>query len=111
VATLLVPPSSFMGAVDPAIVTRQVQSSPLHQRYAQAIDRESAREVLMARAKESADAEDAEAPAGRSRRQQPQSTAGQVAQAVLKSSVVAALGRELVRGVFGVLGLKKPRRR
>jgi hypothetical protein len=34
-----------------------------------------------------------------------------VAKAVLKSSVVAALGRELVRGVFGVLGLKKPRRR
>jgi len=112
VATLLIPPFSFMGAIDPAAVAKLVQSSSLHARYAQAIDRESAREVLMARAKEAADAEDAQAaPAGRARRQLPQSTAGQVAQAVLKSSVVAALGRELVRGVFGVLGLKKPRRR
>ncbi len=112
VATLLIPPSSFMGVIDPAAVAKQVQASPLHRKYSQAIDREkSAREVLMARARESADVEDAEAPGGRSRRQQPQSTAGQVAQAVLKSSVVAALGRELVRGVFGVLGLKKPRRR
>jgi DNA helicase HerA-like ATPase len=111
VATLLVPPTSLMGAADVAVVTRQVQLSPLHQRYAQAIDRESAKEVLLARAKQAEDVDDAPGyPPARPRRQ-PESTAGQVAKAVLKSSVVAALGRELVRGVFGVLGLRKPRRR
>src|SRR6188508_2404249 len=61
VATMLIPPSSLMGAIDPAAVTKQVQSSPLYRRYAQAIDRESAREVLLARAKES---EEVEAPQG-----------------------------------------------
>jgi DNA helicase HerA-like ATPase len=111
VATLLVPPPSLMGALDPSVVTQQVQASPLHARYAQAIDRESAREMLLARAKEAEDVDDAPGyPTARTRRQ-PESTAGQVAKAVLKSSVVAALGRELVRGVFGVLGLRKPRRR
>jgi len=111
VATLLIPPSSLMGAIDLAALTKQVQSSPLHRKYSQAIDRESAREVLLARMKEAADADDAQGyPAGRPRRQE-ESTAGQVAKAVLKSSVVAALGRELVRSVFGVLGWRKPRRR
>jgi hypothetical protein len=108
----MVPPSSSMTAIDGAAVTRLVQSSPLHSRYAQAIDRESAREVLMARVKAAADAADDEAfPTARQPRRQEQSTAGRMASAVLKSTVVAALGRELVRGVFGVLGLKKPRRR
>ena len=111
VATLMVPPSSSMTALDTAAVTRQVQSSPLHGRYAQAIDRESAREVLMARVKAAVDAADEAFPTARPPRREQQSTAGKVASAVLKSSVVAALGRELVRGVFGVLGLKKPRRR
>ena len=43
-------------------------------------------------------------PPRRAPRRDEQSTAGKVASAVLKSTVVAALGRELVRGVFGVLG-------
>ena len=106
VATLMVPPSSLMGAADVAVVTRQVQLSPLHEKYVQAIDRESAKEVLLARAKQAEDVEVDDAPGyptARNRRQ-PESTAGQVAKAVLKSSVVAALGRELVRGVSGVLG-------
>ena len=112
VATLLIPPSSLMGAIDPAVVTKQVQASPLYRRYAQAIDRESAREKLMARAKESEEVEVPQGyPTSRAPRREEQSTAGKVAGAVLKSTVVAAIGRELIRGVFGVLGLKKPRRR
>ena len=112
VATMLIAPSSLMGAIDPAAVTKQVQSSPLYRRYAQAIDRESAREVLLARAKESEEVEAPQVyPTSRAPRREEQSSAGKVAQAVLKSTVVAALGRELVRGVFGVLGLRKPRRR
>jgi DNA helicase HerA-like ATPase len=112
VATMLIPPSSLMGAIDPAAVTKEVQHSPLYRKYSQAIDRESAREVLLARAKES---EQVQAPQGYPTSRAPQreqpSTTGKVVSAVLKSTVVAALGRELVRGVFGVLGLKKPRRR
>ena len=117
VATMLIPPSSLMGAIDPAAVTKQVQSSALYRRYAQAIDRESAREVLLARTKE---AEEVQVPQGypspgyptsRAPRREAPSAAGQAVNAVLKSTVVAAIGRELIRGVFGVLGLKKPRRR
>jgi DNA helicase HerA-like ATPase len=112
VATLLVPPASLMGAIEPAQVAQKVRSSPLHARYAQAIDRESAREVLLARAKESEEVITPQGyPTSRAPRRAEPSGAGKVVSAVLKSTVVAALGRELVRGVFGVLGLKKPRRR
>jgi DNA helicase HerA-like ATPase len=113
VATLLVPPSSLMGAIDPGQVTRKVRSSPLHAKYAQAIDRESAREVLLARVKESVEVEEPQGypTAPRVPRREAPSAAGKAVNAVLKSTVVAAIGRELIRGVFGVLGLKKPRRR
>jgi DNA helicase HerA-like ATPase len=112
VATLLVPPSSLMGTIGEAEVTRQVRASPLHDRYAQAIDRESAREVLLARAKDSVDVEEPQGyPTARAPRRDQPGAAGRAVNAVLKSTVVAALGRELVRGVFGVLGLRKPRRR
>jgi hypothetical protein len=89
-----------------------VQSSPLHRRYAQPIDRESAREVLVARVKEAVEVEEPQGyPTARAPRREAPGSAGRAVNAVLKSTVVAAIGRELIRGVFGVLGLKKPRRR
>ena len=60
--TRLRAPESLMGAADPAAMEQAVQASPLHAKYAEAVDRESAREMLAARLEEGA------AKAGRSRR-------------------------------------------
>ncbi|MCF3136250.1 helicase HerA-like domain-containing protein [Streptomyces olivochromogenes] len=47
-ATRLRAPESLMGPVDAAALDRAVLASPLHERYAQAVDRESAYEKLTA---------------------------------------------------------------
>ncbi|PSM39261.1 ATP-binding protein [Streptomyces dioscori] len=47
-ATRLRAPESLMGPVDPAVLDRAVEQSPLHTRYALAVDRESAYEKLRA---------------------------------------------------------------
>ncbi len=48
-ATRLRAPESLMGPVDGPALERAVRESPLHERYAQAVDRESAFEKLAAR--------------------------------------------------------------
>ncbi|MDQ6901038.1 MAG: DUF853 domain-containing protein [Candidatus Dormibacteraeota bacterium] len=49
VATRLLPPDSRMGALDAAEMQRMIAMSPLQGRYATAIDRESAHEIITAR--------------------------------------------------------------
>jgi hypothetical protein len=129
-ATLLAPPASLMGPIAEQEVQSRVSGSPLYGRYSQTIDRESAREVLQARLEEAQAqaraAEEAEAASREARKREPilrapgapssrprassrsgQSTAAQV----LKSPLARAMGQELVRGIFGVLGVKTSRRR
>jgi hypothetical protein len=48
-ATLLVPPDSLMAAIPLAEVQSRIAASPLHQRYATPIDRDSAHEIISAR--------------------------------------------------------------
>jgi DNA double-strand break repair helicase HerA and related ATPase len=107
VATLLAPPMSLMGPISPEDVAARVARSPLNSVYATAIDRESAREVLQARA-EGAKA-DAPAPpaAGRAAGRGAPDAVG----TILKSPVARAVGQELIRGLFGVLGVSKSGRR
>ena len=106
VATLLLPPMSLMGPIPPEDVAARVARSPLNSVYATAIDRESAREVLQARA----EGAKAEAPAAAGR-----SGAGKGAPdavgTILKSPVARAVGQELIRGLFGVLGVSRSGRR
>ena len=47
--TKILPPSSHLGALDPAVVTAAGQASPLWPTYAQEIDRQSATELLAAK--------------------------------------------------------------
>ena len=47
--TKMLPPSSFLGALDPADVTAAAEASPLWPTYAVEIDRESATELLAAK--------------------------------------------------------------
>jgi hypothetical protein len=111
VATLMAPPSSLMGAIPTQDVLASVAASPLHPRYAQAIDRESAREVLQARA-EGRRGEGAERPLPRSQGPaRPEPGMMETAGKILNSPMARTVGRELVRGLFGVLGLRTTIRR
>jgi len=110
-ATLLVPPASQMKPMTPEELASAIRSSPLHARYAQAIDRESAREVLQARAAAERQ-ENAGTPAPRGSgpaREEPglAETAGKI----LNSPMARTVGRELVRGLFAVLGVRTVTRR
>lgn len=60
--TLIRPPSSYLGAIDPALRKSVIDTSPIAGKYEALIDRESAAEILAARAEAAAkEAEAAEA--------------------------------------------------
>jgi DNA helicase HerA-like ATPase len=118
--TRLRPPTSLMAQLDPAEQTKQVQASPIAQKYAQVLDRESAYEKLMAKSAAppaAAPAEQgqapSEAPAAEPRREKEkddeESGLGDKVSAVLGSSafkaftrnVGSSLGREITRSLFG----------
>jgi DNA helicase HerA-like ATPase len=98
-ATRLRAPESLMGPVDAAELDGAVRGSPLHDRYAQAVDRESAYERLGA----DRPREPAAAP-----RTVPEDEPSLVEQVVnsgmfrsLARSVGTQLGREITRSLFG----------
>jgi DNA helicase HerA-like ATPase len=107
--TLIRPPTSRIGPIT-AAERKEVRSrSPVGTRYDQTLDRESAEEVLQARAEKAAEAaekaateaekEKPKAKSGRSRRQTP-------TEAAVKSflrSMSTTLGREIMRGILGVI--------
>jgi uncharacterized protein len=111
--TLIRPPGSRMGPLTPEERRSAIAASPLGGRYDQAVDRESAYEVLTRRTDErlaqpempqrpTEAADQAAAPsgwAGRSRRQSPM-------EAMLSSaarSIGSQIGRQIVRGLLGSL--------
>ena len=114
--TRLRAPQSKMAPADPALLAAAVASSPLHPKYAEQVDRDSAYERLTARlAKPAAEAPaPAEAPrpapAPRapkpSRARKPEkSTAEKVIESSafkqMTRSAAAVLGREITRSIFG----------
>jgi DNA helicase HerA-like ATPase len=110
VAVRLIPPASRMGPLTPEELQADIRQSDLLAEYGKSVDRESAREILAARMAKTA------SPAGSSRPEQPKSkgkTAAQVAGAAvlgaLSSSIGRTVGREVIRGIFGLLGAKPPR--
>ncbi|MGQ4349982.1 helicase HerA-like domain-containing protein [Streptomyces sp. SAS_275] len=117
-ATRLRAPRSLMGPVAPDALDRAVQTSPLHGRYAQAVDRESAYEKLTAAQAAGAAAagtagrgeQEAPRPArsGGGRSRAPKEDASVVEQVVgsgmfksLARSVGTQIGREITRSLFG----------
>ena len=125
--TRLRAPESLMGAADTAAMEQAVKASPLNAKYAEAVDRESAREKLAAKlaagaekakqeqqAQSQATAEEklrkeagkatARAPKSRSTRQEKS-----VVEEVLTSTTARQLGRTAVREIFR--GLFKTGRR
>jgi DNA helicase HerA-like ATPase len=122
VATRLIPPGSRMGPLTPEELAAEIRESPLQEEYGKAIDRESAREMLARRLEQTGSGvtgredeaarrpEKAVAGTGRS------GTGANVAKAAgaaivgaLTTKIGRTVGRELVRGIFGLLGAKPPR--
>jgi hypothetical protein len=111
VATLLAPPSSLMAPIPAAELEARVLRSPLQAAYGAAVDRESARETLAARAATTA-REGAAPPPRSARRAAPAepTVAEQVGKA-LNSPLARTVAGTLVRGLFGVLGVPATARR
>jgi DNA helicase HerA-like ATPase len=107
VATLLRPPSSKMGPIAPEELKKIVEASPLRAEYGEAVDRESAREVLAARAGAAPAAAPAAAAKGAAKETSLADTVGKA----LSSPAGRTLQRELVRGLLGVLGVRAATRR
>jgi len=102
---LLVPPESQLGAITPAQRSAIIQQSVVRQHYEKSVDRESAYEMLKARAEKAvAPPDDAPPPLPEARA--PGRQRETILEAATKSAVRAAssqLGRTLIRGVLGGL--------
>ncbi|MFN9926751.1 MAG: helicase HerA-like domain-containing protein [Phenylobacterium sp.] len=119
--TLSRPPVSRLGPLTPAERTTLIGSSPVRGLYDEAKDRESAYEMLQARAKAAAAeaAEDeAEAASAKAEARTPAPRASNrqgMGEAFAKSmlrTIGSQVGRELIRGVLGgLMGGSRPRRR
>ena len=96
--TRLHAPQSRMGPSDPAVVQRIVAASPLRPRYAQAIDRRSAYEILASRVVVPTEepAKSPAEPAARAERPMWETVLGTFARAA-----AGPLGREISRSIFG----------
>ncbi|GHF42037.1 ATPase [Streptomyces mashuensis] len=104
--TRLRAPRSLMGPADPQALDRAVRESPLYERYAQAVDRESAYEKLTGGgggAKEEAPAPAPASPPPKGK-EEPSLLEQVVSSGVFTSlarSVGTQLGREITRSIFG----------
>jgi DNA helicase HerA-like ATPase len=110
--TKLRPPRSLMAQLDPAEQTKQVAASPLQAKYGQALDRESAYELLAKRqpdADEPAPAPNAPAKEPKREQHKEEEGGGGMLGGLFKSkafqqmtrSAGRSLGREITRGLFG----------
>lgn len=101
VATHLAPPASHMGPLTPDEYQRLLNESELYARYKDPVDPQSAFEILSQRMEqEAAPAKGTERSAGgRTSKRQEKSTFEEV----MASPVAKQVGREIVRGVFGML--------
>jgi uncharacterized protein len=105
--TLIRPPCSRIGPATAEERQVVMSRSPVAGRYDQAIDRESAYEVLQSRAKQAADAAAAEAE---QRREESGQRGGRQRQSPVEAMITSAarsigtqIGRQLLRGILGSL--------
>jgi DNA helicase HerA-like ATPase len=118
VAARFIPPASRMAPLTPDELQADIRQSDLLSEYGQAVDRESAREILASRMARTQAPDPAAAPPMPEPRPQAKtkSAAGTVAKAAggavlgaLSATIGRTIGREVVRGLFGLLGAKPPR--
>jgi hypothetical protein len=123
-ATRLIPPSSRMGPLTDDELQQRLASSVQVRKYATAVDRESAREMLSARAASATEQEDADederapehddAPARRGRAaKEPPTAFEQILKSPVTRTVAGTITRGLMGALMGSLGIRRsaPRRR
>jgi uncharacterized protein len=104
IATMLAPPTSRMAPLTPEEFQQEFAESDLMREYGTPVDRESAAEMLAARLARAAPEPAAPKP-------KPSRSAGRGGLVgALTGTMARTIGRELVRGVFGMLRGKAPRR-
>jgi len=114
VATRLIPPTSRMAPLTPEELQADIRSSDLLAEYGQSVDRDSAREMLARRIEKTVEMEAPAAPAksgGSGGTGKVSKVLGGALLGSLAATVGRTVGRELVRGVFGLLGAKPPKTR
>jgi DNA helicase HerA-like ATPase len=115
-ATRLIPPASRMGPLTDDELQQRLASSAQVRRYATAVDRESAREMLSARAGAAASAAD-DAPEQQAAAPQPRggkappSTFEQILKSPVTRTVAGVVTRGLMGALMGSLGISAARRR
>jgi DNA helicase HerA-like ATPase len=115
-ATRLIPPTSRMGPLTDDEMQQRLASSTQVRKYATAVDRESAREMLSARVAAAASAQDdaAEPEAPRARAgKEPPTAFEQVLKSPMARTVAGTITRGLMGALMGSLGIRRsaPRRR
>jgi len=110
-ATRMIPPAARMSPLDENVMAERL-ASPQARKYAQAVDRESAREILAGRMTAAPEAAPMPGPAplpgraGGSRRAPPSTL-----ETILKSPTTRSLANTVMRGVLGALLGTRARRR
>jgi len=111
--TLIRPPSSRMGPVDNDVREKSIKNSPVYGLYDEAVDRESAYEILQKRSEKRAQTEAAAAEAKEAAKAAKKSSSGrsgyqrQTATERFVKSMASSIGRQLgsrlIRGLLGSL--------
>ena len=104
----IVPPSSRMGPLTPEEVAPRLQT-PQAKKYATAIDRESAREVLEKRHADGEQAAAADAPAGKGGARGEESALGAFLRSPVARTIAVTVAGTLTRTLLGTLLGKKRR--
>jgi DNA helicase HerA-like ATPase len=112
VATRLIPPASRMGPLTTEELQADIRQSDLLAEYGKSVDRESAREILAARMAKTSPLTESSPPEEqpKAKRKTMAQAAGAAVLGALSSSIGRTVGREVIRGIFGMLGAKPPGR-
>jgi DNA helicase HerA-like ATPase len=103
-ATMLTPPRAIMGPLSAADFNGLIQTSDLTAKYQESIDPESAYEILTKRVNEKlAEEEETE------QEEAPKKNEKSLVEQVMGATITRQIGKEIVRGLFGMLTGKKPR--
>ena len=113
-ATMLTPPRSVMGPLSPADFERLVNSSKMYAKYKDAIDPESAYEMLTKKINDQAElaAQEKQQQALQKKEEQenkPKPGEKSLVEQVMGATITRQIGKEIVRGIFGMLTGKKTR--
>ena len=112
VVTHLAPPASFMGPLNAPEYQMQLDQSDFYKKYKETIDPKSAFEILNERMQTVRDKQDEEVKSNDESKVAPRSSRKEKStfEEVMSSPVAKQVGRELVRGVFGMLFGSSPKR-